>query len=207
MKLLRSQDGIALVTSLMLTLISMTICMALLYMITQGTQTSGQLKRYKTALDASYGGSEIYAKDIFPFIMRNYSSPTLVADLTGTANGYGGIGLVLNTSPACLRAKLTKNTANWPIGCDSGPAASKSPDMSFSLQASSGDPYTVFSKIVDTTTGNSDIGGLQLEGSGVAEGASVLTPQHFPYIYRLEVQGQRLNNATAQANIEVLYAY
>lgn len=206
MKPLRSQDGIALVTSLMLTLISMTIIMALMYMLTQGTKVSGQFKRYKSALDASYGGTEIYSKDIFPFIMRNYSSNSLIADLQGST-GFAGVGLVVNATQNCLQAKLTKNTRNWPTGCDNSPFPAKNPDMSISLQAASGNPYTVFSKIVDTTTGNSDISGLQLEGKGVSESSTVLTPQHFPYIYRIEVQGQQTNNATAQSNIEVLYAY
>jgi len=207
MKPLRSKDGIALVTALMLTLISMTIVMALMYMITQGTKVSGQLKRYKTALDASYGGTEIYTKDIFPFIMRNYSSNTLQTDLEDNTNGFGAIGLKMITDKYCLQAKLTKNTKNWPVGCDNNPFPAKNPDMSITLQAASGNPFIVYSKIVDTTTGNSDVSGLQLEGSGVSEASSVKIPQHFPYIYRIEVQGQKTNNATAQSNIEVLYAY
>lgn len=207
MNVLRSRNGIALVTSLMLTLISMTIVMALLYMITQGTQVSGQFKRYKTALDASYGGTEILTKDIFTMILKNYSSASLVADLADSTKGFGAIGLQVNTTQNCLQSKLTKATANWPAGCDAAPVASKNSDMSFTLQASTGNPFTVYSKIVDTSVGNSDVSGLQLEGSGVAEGSSVITPQHFPYIYRVEVQGQRQNNPTAQANIEVLYAY
>lgn len=207
MKLLRSQDGIALVTSLMLTLISLTIVMALLYMITQGTRASGQFKRYKTALEASYGGSEIVAKDIFPFIMRNYSSASLKSDLEGMS-GYGTVSLSITSDQArCLQYKLTKATANWPTGCDSSPYASKSPDFNFKLPATSGDSFTVYSKIVDTAIGNTNISGLQLEGAGVAESQNILTPQHFPYVYRLEIQGQRQNNAAAQANIEVLYAY
>ncbi len=204
MKLLRSQDGIALVTSLMLTLISLTMVMALLYMITQGTKVSGQMKHYKTALDASYGGSEILTKDVFPFILRGYSSSTLVTDVT---SGFSGVTLQVNTTQNCLQSKLTKATANWPSGCDSGPSASKNPDLNIKLQAVSGNPFKVYSKIVDTTVGNSDVSGLQLEGAGVAEGSTVLTPQHFPYIYRLEVQGERENNPTAQANLEILYAY
>ncbi len=207
MKVLRSRDGIALVTSLMLTLISMTIVMALMYMMTYGTKVSGQFKRYKTALDASYGGTEILTKDILPMVLRNYSSSTLVTDLVSSATGFGAIGLQVNTTQNCLQSKLTKATANWPAACDSSPFAAKNPDMSFSLQASTGNPYTVYSKIVDTTLGNSDVSGLQLEGSGVAEGSSVLTPQHFPYVYRVEIQGQRQNTQGAQANVEVLYAY
>lgn len=207
MKVLRSRDGIALVTSLMLTLISMTIVMALMYMMTYGTQVSGQFKRYKTALDASYGGTEILTKDILPMVLRNYSSSTLVTDLVSSTTGFGAIGLQVNTTQNCLQSKLTKATANWPAACDSSPFAAKNPDMNFSLQASTGNPYTVFSKIVDTTVGNSDVSGLQLEGSGVAEGSTVLTPQHFPYVYRVEIQGQRQNSQGAQANVEVLYAY
>lgn len=204
---LRSRQGIALVTSLMLTLISMTIVLALMYMITQGTKTSGQFKRYKSALDASYGGTEIFAKDIFPYILRNYSSATLATDVHNTFTDSYGNGVANVLSPTCLQTKLTKTTANWPASCDQSPFPAKNPDMSFTLQAASGSPFTVYSKIVDTTVGNSDVSGLQLEGAGVAEGSSVITPQHFPYIYRVEIQGQRQNNPTEQANLEVLYAY
>lgn len=207
MTILRKQDGIALVTSLMLTLVSMTIVMALMYMVTYGTQASGQFKRYKSALDASYGGTEILTKDILPMVLRNYSSSTLVTDLVSSTTGFGAIGLQVNTTQNCLQSKLTKSTANWPAGCDNSPFAAKNSDMNFSLQASTGNPYTVYSKIVDTTVGNSDVSGLQLEGAGVAEGSTVLTPQHFPYIYRVEIQGQRQNSQGAQGNVEVLYAY
>lgn len=178
--------------------------MALMYMITQGTKVSGQYKRYKTALDASYGGVEIIAKDMFPYILKNYSSSGIATDLTAN---FGAVSPVVNTAQNCLRTKLTTITANWPSVCDNTPQAAKNPDLTITLQAAAGNPFLVYSKIVDTTVGNTNIGGLQLEGAGVAESQSVLTPQHFPYIYRLEVQGQRQNNTNAQANIEVLYAY
>src|SRR6185369_11411972 len=64
MCILKNNKGIALVTSLMFTMISLVICMALLHMIISGAQTSGAYKRYRTALDASYGGSEIVARDL-----------------------------------------------------------------------------------------------------------------------------------------------
>ena len=79
--------------------------------------------------------------------------------------------------------------------------------MTMDLQATTGSPFTVYTKIVDTVPGNSDISGLQLEGSGVAESSSLLRPQQIPYIYRIEIQGERKDNPTAQANLEVLYAY
>jgi len=201
---LKNEDGIALVTSLMLTLISLTVVMALLYMMTQSIQVSGMNKRYKTAIEATYGGAELYAKDVLPFIMRNYSSTTMATDLQTAF----GTGVQLISSEACVRSKLTKSTANWPAGCSSTPYATKEgSDMSFTLTAVKGSPFVVYSKIVDTVKGNSDTSGLQLEGSGVAESSTLLTPQSVPYVYRMELKGQRQNNPTAQANIEVLYAY
>ena len=202
--IIRNNKGIALVTTLMITLISLTIVMALMYMITSGTKMSAQHRKYKSSLEASYGGTEIVTKDVFPLVLRNYSSTTLNSDITTT---FGGINMQVVTSQNCLQSKLTKPTANWPSGCSSLSDPKKSPDIQFSLSAFTGNPFVVYSKIVDTTSGNSDLSGLQLEGSGVAEGSSVLTPQHFPYVYRLEVQGERQGSETTKANIEVLYAY
>lgn len=211
--MMRNNKGIALVTSLMLTLISLTIVMALLYMITQGVQMSGQSKKYHTALEASYGGSEIIVKDILPIILQNYSSTSSLTAMTTTVqNAFPGLNLQLpsvqqSQSLQCLRSKLTQATANWPAGCSNTSQPKNSPDLSILLQATTGSPFSVYTKIVDTVPGNSDTSGLQLEGSGVAEASTLLRPQQIPYIYRIEVQGERQNNPTAQANIEVLYAY
>lgn len=205
MKILSANEkGIALVTALMFTLISLTIVMALLYMITRSTQISGQQKKYKTSLEAAYGGTEIITKDIIPMILSNYSSPTLVPTIT---DAFDAVDMEVNATQKCLQSKLTQSTKNWPAGCSNIPNPKKEPDLTFQLSAATGNPFTVYSKIVDTSSGNSDVSGLQLEGSGVAEGSSLITPQHFPYIYRVEVQGERENNPTTQANIEVLYAY
>jgi hypothetical protein len=203
-KLLQNEEGIALVTALMLTLISMAIILALFYMMTLGIRASGAQKRYKTSLEASHGGAELSLKEIVPTIMRNYSSATLVAQMQAD---YAGIGLQVNTSQACLQAKLSRSSQSWPAACSRSLAPKQSPDLSFTLQAATGDPFTVYTKIVDTVKGNTDVSGLQLEGGGVAESSPVLTPQHYPYIYRLEVQGERSSNATEQANISALYAY
>ena len=204
MNYMRNNEGIALVTSLMLTLISLTIVMALFYVITQGIQVSAQTKKYRTSLDASYGGAEIMVKDILPVIMQNYSSASLVSNTVST---FSSVGLQFLADQSCFQKKLTNPTASWPAGCSSTAEPKKSPDIAITLQSATGNPFIVYSKIVDTIPGNSDTSGLQLEGSGVAESSSVLTPQSFPYIYRMEIQGERQSNSTTQANIEVLYAY
>ncbi|MBI2353482.1 MAG: hypothetical protein HYV06_00395 [Deltaproteobacteria bacterium] len=204
MRFITSRKGFALVTSLMLTLVSLTIVMALLYMITQGTKLSGLHKKYRTALEASYGGAEIYTKEILPFVMRNYSSATLTTDLQ---NSFTAVSLQVQATQSCLQTKLTKATSAWPAACSKTFNSKDNPDIRYTMESTVGNPFYVYSKIVDTVNGNTDVSGLQLEGAGVAESQSVLTPQHFPYIYRVEIQGERASNSTAQANIEVLYAY
>ncbi len=205
MTFIREKEGIALVTALMLTLISLTIIMALLYMVTQGITQSSQYKKYHTALDASYGGSEVVLKDILPTVLQNYSSASLINTVQ---TSFSNINLTVLTNQTCLQSKLLKATSNWPSGCSSVSDPTKSPDMSFNLQAANGaNPFIVYSKIIDTVPGNSDTSGLQLEGSGVAESSSLLTPQQVPYIYRMEVQGERKDNPTAHATLDVLYAY
>jgi len=203
-KLLKNNSGIALVTSLMLTLISLTIVMALLYMVTQSTRISGASKRYKTALEASYGGSELFTKDILPYLLQNYESATL-ADLA--AGTFSDVELEINADQACLQSKLTLPSGKWPAGCSNTPSPKQSPDMTFKVLSATDNPYSIYSKIVETMLGNTDISGLQLEGAGVAEATSGITPQHFPYLYRLEIQGEQSVAASSQANIEVLYAY
>ena len=54
MKSLQNERGIALITSLLLTLISLAIVLAVLYLITQGIQVSGSSKRYTNAREASF---------------------------------------------------------------------------------------------------------------------------------------------------------
>ena len=203
-KILQNNKGIALVTSLMLTLITLTIIMALLYMVTQSTRVSGANKRYKTSIEASYGGAEVFTKDILPYLLQNFENPDLS---TITADKFGVVGLQIVADPECLKKKLTTPSGEWPVGCSTSSSPKQSPDMKFELLSSTDNPYTIYSKIVETMLGNSDISGLQLEGAGVAEGTSGITPQHFPYLYRLEIQGEQSSASSAQANIEVLYAY
>jgi len=204
MRFVKNNKGIALITSLMLTLISLTIVMALLYMVTQSTKVSGANKRYKTALEASYGGSELFTKDILPYLMQNHGNLTFAESATST---FSAVNLQIVSTQNCLQSKLMMPSGNWPAGCSNSSSPKQNPDMTFNLLSATASPYTIYSKIVETMLGNSDVSGLQLEGAGVAEGSSGITPQHFPYLYRLELQGEQSTTSSEQANIEVLYAY
>jgi len=203
-KLLKNQDGVVLVTALMLTLISLTIIMALMYMITQNIKQTAMHKSYKTALEASYGGSEIVIKEIIPQIFQSYDNPSLITNLESS---FSMISLAAPTSLTCLRDKFSKSADSWDAACSQHLDPKKGPDITFRLQATGGRPYTVYTKIVDTVVGNSDQSGLQLEGEGTAQTQATITPQHFPFVYRVEIQGERSTNATEQANLSVVYSY
>lgn len=212
MKALRNENGIALVTSLMLTLISLAIIMALLYMITAGTQLSGMQKRYSTAMEASYGATEIVTKDIIPFVFRDIASATLSNDLTTTYNVAGNsLNLTLSTTQACFEAKIQgidPTSGLWPPNCDLASSPVSNPDLTMQLPSQNGQsPYTIYSKIVSTKLGNSDTSGLNLIGSGVAEASNIVYPQSQPFLYKVEIQGQKQGDTSISANLEVLYAY
>lgn len=189
----------------MLTLISLAIVMALLYLVTKGTQLSASQKRYKTALAASYGGAEVFTKELIPQIFNNYSTSKLITD-------YKGIDLALSAT-GCLQQKLNMNTSDWGSACS---AAAKTfdpktaPDASFKLKGYLTQPgFKVYSKIVDTRQGNSDQSGFELldSGAGVTGTSAGVGPKHMPALYKIEVQGERETQAQEKANLTVLYAY
>lgn len=217
---LKSEKGIALVTALMFTLLSLGIIMMLLHMVTQGTKLAGVQKRYKTAVEASYGAIDLVTKDIVP---QMFSSYTTAAKLPNLASSFSSISMVLPSSN-CLQEKRTKSTAQWDVSiCAASTktdAPKVSPDMTFSLPDSSGQTgYIVYTKIIDTRCGgnagqpctNSSENPPGTEtlstGGGTTSGSGTITPQHLPAYYRLDVQGERAANPKERANISVLYAY
>ncbi len=234
MRHFRNDQGIALVTALMMTLISMVIVMAVLYLVTAGTRVSASHKRYMTALEATYGGAEFVSKDLIPQLFAKGASPFVVT-LQGA---YAGISLQFPNADvaakeACLRDKLNKGTSNWG-NCS---AASKSldpgvePDVKFTLAGLAMQPgFAVFAKIVDSIPGNTDTsgagakdpsgdGGTMINGgvvwgsmtskgdSGGSSAAGVFTPMSIPFIYRIEMIGQKETRPVERPNISVIYAY
>lgn len=219
MKPLVNQNGMALVTSLMLTLISLTIVMFLMYMVTSGVTLSGANKRYKTSLEASYGAVDVVAKDVMPQLLLNMASPS-------TAISSGGYGAAFNfrastnvTANACLQEKLTKSTSAWSAACSSSYEPKLLPDMTLTLSSTASDSFAVYTKIVDTfcsdnrpyPAGNctgSDLSGLYLDGgAGVAGGTSDVSVQQKPAVYRIEITAERSNNPKEKSNLSILYAF
>lgn len=211
---LKNEEGIALVTTMMLTLLALTIVSTALYLMAASTKQSGITKSYRTALQASYGASDLVVKDLIPQLLSNADSTTAIRDVI---NNFPGLAPSLTIEPGyptqaqqqqCIAAKLNSAPAAWPAGCSSTLRAKELPDFRFTMPASAGaTPYTIYSKIVDTVVGNSDMSGVSLLGAGVAEAQSGITPQHIPYVFRVEVQAERSANATENAALSVLYAY
>jgi len=204
---LHDNQGIALVTSLMMTLMSMVIIMALLYVITASTQRSGAAKRYRSAVEAASGGSNLVVKDLMPYLMNQFQSYTSSQVINNAKTDFAAVHLD-TPSADCLKTKMYQNTASWPAACSATFNPEFKPDVTMTLQATSSMPFTVYTKIVDTVVGNSDTSGSRLEeSSGVAYMAATTTPMPFPYMYRIEVQGERQSSSIEKSNISILYAY
>jgi hypothetical protein len=201
MRYVRNENGIALVTALMFTLISLVIIMALLQMVLMGTKMSASQKTYRSSLEASYGGVQLVAKEIIPQLFGDYAGgSTKLANTFGTGKLY----LVLGAS---LQEKLEKDTSLWATSISKTPDAKVSPDMTFKLHGIDGD-FMVYNKIIDTVTGNSDTSGRDLDpGIGVAGTGSGIAPKHNPHLITFEVQGERATNPKEKAVLTVLYAY
>lgn len=232
MRHLNNQNGIALVTSLMFTVLSLVITMTLLYMVTSGIRTSSAMKRYRSVTQAVYGGTDIMLKDILAKGLMDGK----LTDATFKSNMLTYLGSL--SSPLisdCLRIKIMNPTGKWTGACaDTSLDATKAYDVKFNLNSASNMPFTVYSKIVDTMDhrvvvfantstatgmqmqkkvlsipGNSDPSNVELEGFAVVEkeGSAGDTNPHIPYVYRVEVQAERSQNATEKAKISVQYAF
>ena len=205
MNILRNDRGVALITALLLTMIALAIVLAAFYFISQQTQLSASGKRYKTSLEAAHGGVDVFTKELIPKLFNGYSSSKLQTD-------FSNIDLIVRTDGACMTQKLNMATSAW-TSCGSSSSsldAKISPDITFNLKGMPLRPaFNVYSKIVDTVPGNSDLSGFDLldSGSGVTGGAAGVAPKHLPAVYRIEVQGEKQNNPKEKARLSVLYAY
>ena len=225
MNRLKNEKGIALVTALLLTLISLTFVMAMIYLLTQGTKTSGGTKQYKNALEASYGGVEFFTKDALPQMLEAGTAFT-AASFTGLYAANPTLNVAINPTDACMRAKLTSPSANWGGGvCTPDQISSDisllrtNPDMTFTLPGTAGTPgYRVYTKVVETKVGNTDTSlvgssGALLVGSGVgrsesqARGGASGPATKIPYLFTLQVQGEAANNPRETKELTVLYAH
>ena len=200
MRYVRNENGIALLTALMFTLISLGIIMALLQMVLMGTKMSASQKVYRNSLEASYGGVELVTKEILPQLFGDYSSNS-----RSLSKNFSGIGLVFN---GVLGKKISNDTSAWSLPTNNLiPDAKVEPDITFKLAGENGN-FMVYNKVIDTVTGNSDVSGRDLDaGIGVAGVGSGIAPKHDPTLITFEVLGEREENPKEKAMLSVLYAF
>jgi hypothetical protein len=226
---IKNEKGIALVTALMFTMISLGIIMMLLYMVTQATKISSANKMYKTALEASYGAVDLITKDIFSQLMKS-AIPTGTS-ITAIAANYSAINMTFPDSANCLAEKLKKPTSLWSTSVCTATTRSidstVKPDFTINLKAiNDSTGYIVSTKIVDTkctaplpectnsyepaSTGNviqdATIQGL-IVGASASDPGSTKSVSAQPVYYTIEVQGQRASNPREKTKLSVLYAY
>jgi hypothetical protein len=209
MKYLRNQDGIALLTALMFTMLILGITMTLLYYVLLGTKMSAAQKVYRNSLEASYGGTEVVTKTILPqlLVLANFSTNKIA--LTNTLGPADKLGLVIGPH---VKEKLTTPTALWGGITRKSVNPKELPDFTFTLQGSgSGGNFKVYSKIVDTVpaVGLIDASGIDYldPGIGVAGTSSSTQTPRTPNIFSIEVQGEKAINPKEKAGVSVLYAY
>ncbi len=216
MKILKDQSGIALVTSLMMTLISLAMVMVLMSYVMQSISATGASKQYKNTLEASYGGAELLVKDIMPSFF-NYSGASSAGSITALKSKYASINLDFVSGNPCLTQKLNNQTVAWTdavCGVDKTTTNPKvQPDITFVLrstltgfQAQPG--YKIYAKIVDTAViGNTDKSSVDYSSRNPGGDRNDGSPNPIPSIYTIDINGERETNPLEKTMLEVLYSY
>jgi hypothetical protein len=199
-----NNKGIALITVLMLTLITLVIILGILTLLTANTKAGGAWKTYRNTNEAAYGGADLIMQDLIPRAFTNFTNFSTVIK-----SDYAMIDMQTGSS-ACLRQKLHSDATGWAAcpGVNNNPKSQ--PDMTFKLAGASGQSFSVYSKIIDTTPGvpyPSPPTGGQLIGGGVAESSAGTTINLSHYVYRIEVAGEQTVNPAEKSIISVLYEY
>jgi Flp pilus assembly pilin Flp len=227
-RIISNEKGVALVTALMLTLISLAIIMSILFLVTQGTKLSASQKRYHNALEASYGGVEFFTKDLLSRLIlssMDLSGSVFTDNLATLATTFDSVALTFPgtaNDQKCFGEKLSKSTENWTYCTNDKKTVDPktSSDITFHLSGTSDTSgYNVYGKIIDTQEGNTDLSGAGggsesgLKAGGVVDvggggGGGVINPgKHYPYLYTLELQGEKDISPDERARLTVLYAY
>ncbi|HIJ90817.1 MAG: hypothetical protein OEV89_08945 [Desulfobulbaceae bacterium] len=193
--ILGNERGMALVMALILGLVGMLIIASLLFMVGTGIGTSGSKKRYQMALEASHGGMIFFAQEI---IQRGLGGDTLSA--MGTYDGM----LTQIITDANFTTKLT-TTGNINDGVYPAAPVDATLTLTFTAPAPN---INVNTAILSTNRGNSGTSSNVLVGGGVVISTSgTVTPQHIPYLFQTDIQGQNAVNSRQRARLSGIYAY
>jgi hypothetical protein len=214
--LLKDQSGIALVTSLMMTLISLAMIMVLMSYVMQSIKSTAATKQYKNTLEASYGGAELLVKDIVPMFF-NFSGSSSSGSITALKTKYASINLDFATGNQCLAQKLNNQTSFWTDAvCGANRNISNAkvlPDITFVLKSTitgykTPPGYKIYAKIVDTAVvGNTDKSSVDYSSRNPGGDRGDGSPNPIPSLYTIDITGERETNPLEKTMLEVLYSY
>ncbi len=187
MRHVRNERGIALVVVLLLMVVALVMTGGMLYMLSRGGYMAGMERRYKTALEAGIGGTDVTLQ--------------LIGG-RGVLTMQPGNNLVINGTTA---TKLDNPTTAWAATVDRSVSITPDNAATYDARFDLGD-YRVYAKIVDTVQGNS-AGDEGLLKSGVVTSTGEIVVVSMPYLYTIEILSQRVSNPAERAKLSVLYEY
>lgn len=221
----RSESGAVLVIVLVLSVVSLMLITALLYLITVGTQTSGAQKRYRTAVEACVAGSDI-VKQTIDFRGDNAAITSFLNGLTGL-NAAQNVSLAACTGTAYssgtgvtvtgAAAKIMTSTPTWDPGtCGSASSTSLTAgpnNYDFTFQLGTNPRFNVYAKIVAVREGNTlgtntGTGHILVKNPVVGGGfGGEIATMSFPYLYTYEVDCENAVSPSERAKLSILYQY
>ncbi len=186
MKILRNENGFALLFVMILAAIALVMTLGMLFMVSRGSYVSGQQKRYRTAVEASRGGAEAVMEVI---ATRGITSPA-----------YTNLSL-----ESSLATKLVTGTNGW-VGLDNTITIDAGNNLTYDMRIDLG-VYRVYMKVVDTVVGNTGLNEGLLKSGVVTTSPSEISGMAVPYLYTIEVLSQSQANPTERSKLSVLYQY
>ena len=210
-RVIKSEKGVVLIVVLVMSAVVLAVMTALIYMVTSGTQISGMQKRYKTALEAARGGSDL----VYEVIGLRGDTSTLSNVIPTILGPSACTGKDPNTGTTYtgFQAKLWTSSSTWSAGCNSSlttdPTNTSVYPYDIIMVIGTSPKYTYYAKIVGTQQGNSGATtglytGSVITGSG---GIGAIPVVSQPYLYAIEVNTENANNPAERAKLSILYQY
>lgn len=213
---LKSEQGAVLLVVIILSTIALAVMTTVLYIVTVGSQMTGMEKRYRTALEAGFGGWDVTRQ-----IIEFQNDSAAVDDYKDELNTYN-MNIISTTSTTCanatgtiytaMSAKIMTSTKDWNNSCDRStqinPATPNTYDLSFEL-GSLGTPnrYKVFAKIVHTQQGNTASGYAEVKTPSGTTSTGGLETMEVPSSYAVEIDSQNSTNPNERAKLSILYQF
>ncbi len=188
MNRMRNEKGVALLTVMLMSIVALALTAGLLYMLARGGYLSGMQKQYRTALEAGVGGANVTFRTI----------------AAGGNTGLVSLAPVFVSDN--LVTKLEHRTADWPATADNTLTINPKSPSTYDLAYDLGN-YRVYSKIVNTVTGNTGRDEGLAKSGVVSSTTGELVVVSNPYLYTIEILSERRTDPSERAKLSVLYQY